>query len=333
MKKIKFLSCAAMVAFMAMGLTSCEKENFNTDTNVTVNVPTINIPGITIPEGYKPGDAVVAIQPKVNALINGEITNVTSEATIKIGGETAKYKVITAQSISAQDVTIEVSYTAVVNGFEKELEATDVVSVPAMEAGMVAVITPTIWLSANTDEYTWAKSSEDEESKITKYCKIENTTNYWYSNATATLKYYAEGSYVTECKIAEGYEDDQEVVAIVDKYTKGLETEVKEAELTVDGLPLYAQSQTILTYYQTVKTTGYEIWKQIDWSRTAEAKVVANFTIEEYSGVVFNASTDSGNEDLKTNVSLDGVGHGHGHGHGHSHDDAPNAGGSIVDAI
>ena len=202
MKKIKFLSCIAMAAFMAIGFTSCEKENFNTDTNVTVTPPTINIPGL--PESYKPGDAVVSIQPSVNALINGEISNVTAAATIKFGDVEKKNYVITGQTINAQDITISVSYTAKVDGFEKVLEATEVVSIPALEAGMVAIITPTIWLSINAEGYTFAKAGEDEESAIAKNYVITNATDYWYSDCTAELIYIKEGDYVTKSAISEG---------------------------------------------------------------------------------------------------------------------------------
>ena len=185
MKKIKFLSCIAMAAFMAIGFTSCEKENFNTDTNVTVTPPTINIPGL--PESYKPGDAVVSIQPSVNALINGEISNVTAAATIKFGDVEKKNYVITGQTINAQDITISVSYTANVDGFEKVLEATDVVSVPALEAGMVAIITPTIWLSINAEGYSFHKVGDTEIGSVEKKNVITNPTNYWFTDYTAEL--------------------------------------------------------------------------------------------------------------------------------------------------
>ena len=64
-----------------------------------------------------------------------------------------------------------------------------------------------------------------------------------------------------------------------------------------------------------------EIYKEMNWSRAADSKVVATFTIETYSGLELNVN------DIKTNVSLDGVGHGHGHGHGHGNN--TNAGGGI----
>ena len=46
MNKFKFLSCAVMAAFFAMGITSCEKENFSP--NVDIEVP--EFPEIEIPE-------------------------------------------------------------------------------------------------------------------------------------------------------------------------------------------------------------------------------------------------------------------------------------------
>ena len=208
-----------MAAFMAIGFTSCEKENFNTDTNVTVTPPTINIPGL--PESYKPGDAVVSIQPSVNALINGEISNVTATATIKFGDVEKKNYVITGQTINAQDITISVSYTANVDGFEKVLEATDVVSVPALEAGMVAIITPTIWLSINAEGYSFHKVGEKEIGSVEKKNVIRNQTNYWYTDYTAELPYVVEGSYVVNKEILAGYENDEEVVKVLDLYAKG----------------------------------------------------------------------------------------------------------------
>ena len=88
MNKLKFLGSAVMAAFMAFNLASCEKESFTTETDVTVTPPTITIPGINLEDipQYQPGNAVVAIQPTVNALINGIVTDVTSKATIKIAG-------------------------------------------------------------------------------------------------------------------------------------------------------------------------------------------------------------------------------------------------------
>ena len=94
MKKIKFLSCAFLAAIMALGFTSCEKENFNTQTDVDIDVPVINIPGVVLPPSYQPGDAVLSIQPTVIANINGLSTTVTNEAKITYNGESElKYEV------------------------------------------------------------------------------------------------------------------------------------------------------------------------------------------------------------------------------------------------
>lgn len=327
MKKIKLLSCAVMAAFMAFGLTSCEKENFNTDTDITVTPPTINIPGIEIPEGYKPGDAVVSIQPKVNALINGTITNVTEKATIKINGQEKKYEVITGQVIAAQEIAIVVSYTAVVDGFEKELTATDYVSVPALQAGMVAVITPTIWLSATTEGYFASKVKEEVSDVIKKNFVVTNEKDVWYSDYDAELVYVKEGSYLKSKEVMAGYENDKEVAEILNTYTEAFTTEIAYGTLTLEDLTVYAKSLTIIPYSQTLVTTEYEINKSMTWSRSTDVKTVAKFTIEGYGALELGK--------IKDNINLEGEGHGygHGHGHGHSHGGNDNAGGSIVDAL
>lgn len=333
MKKIKFLSCAALAAFMAFGLASCEKENFNTDANVTVTTPTINIPGIEIPDSYKPGDAVVSIQPSVNALVNGEILKVTDKAIVKFNGEESdkKYKVLTGQTIAAQEIAISVSYTANVEGFEKTLEATDVVSVPALQAGMVAIITPTIWLSATAEGYFLETGITTVEKEIEKKYAIKNPTDYWYSDYDVVLPYVIEGSYLKgEPEIMAGYENDETVVKILDTYAKALSTELKYNEkVTLKDLNVYAQSLTIIPFSQEVISTEYEIKKEMTWSRSSEIKTVAKFTVEKYGKVQYDEN------DIKYDVNLEGEGHGHGHGegHGHGHGGNDNAGGSIVDAL
>lgn len=330
MKKIKFLSCAALAAFMAFGLASCEKENFNTDANVTVTTPTINIPGIEIPDSYKPGDAVVSIQPSVNALVNGEILKVTDKAIVKFNGEESdkKYKVLTGQTIAAQEIAISVSYTVNVDGFEKTLEATDVVSVPEMKAGMVAIITPTIWLSVNSKGYVLEPESETELGSIDKEITIENKTDYWYPGVETEIQYVKEGAYVTNLKYMPGYENDPEVIAEVEKITKGIATEYDFGTVNID-VDVYAQSLTIIPISQVKVSTDYTIKRMIEWSRAIEEKVVATFTIEHFGAFTIDV------ERIKTNVNLEGEAHGHGHGkgHGHGHGDVPNAGGSIVDAL
>ncbi|MBQ8601303.1 MAG: DUF3869 domain-containing protein [Bacteroides sp.] len=327
MKKIKFLSCAALAAFMAFGLASCEKENFSTDTNVTVTPPTINIPGIEIPDGYQPGDAVVSIQPTVNALINGTINNVTEKATIKFNGVEKKYEVLTGKTIAAQEIIISVSYIAKVDGFEKELTASEIISIPALQAGMVAIITPTIWLSATTEGYNLETGISAVTDEIKKENIIENKTDYWYSDYDATLKYVKEGSYLISKEIMPGYENDKAVVDALDTYAKGLSTELEYAEFTLENINVYAQSLTIIPFSQTKVSTEYEIKKGITWSRSSDIKTVAKFTIEEYGTLIVGI--------IKENINLEGEGHGHGngHGHGHGHGGNDNAGGSIVDAL
>ena len=324
MKKIKFLCCTALVAFMAFGLASCEKENFNTENNVTVTPPTIIIPGIEIPERYEPGDAIIAIQPKVNAFINGSIINVTEDAIIKINGETKKHEVLTGKTIAAQDVKIEVSYTAVIDGFEKELTATDNISIPAMQAGMVAIINPTIWLSINGESSIYSEVEIGDEIWDNYSVTLTNNSDYWYSDATAELEYIVPGCYVTKSEIEEAYQSDEEVKEIIDSYTEGLGTELKKQTLKLENVVVYAQSLTIIPYSQSRKSVEYTFFKSMDWSRAAETIKVASINTEEYFEIAFNAN------DIKTNINLQGEGHGHGHGHGHG---SGNAGSGIGENV
>ena len=323
MKKLRFLGSAVMAVFMAFNLASCEKENFTTDTDVTVTPPSITIPGITMPNEYKPGDAVVSIQPTVNALINGNITNVTANATIKIDGEELKYKVLAGQTIAAKEVTITVSYTATIEGFDKVLTAEEKVNVPDLKAGMVAIITPTIWLSVNTKGYFSDKKGQGVSAVESDKASVENVSNYWYSEQTKEITYVRKGAYlVGGIQYTAGYENDQEVIATVNEYV-----EAYEEALVYETIPvtfnLFAQSQTIIEYSQKKTTTDYEIKKLIEFSRAADENevTVAKFTIEEYGEFIIEA--------IKENIHLEGEGHGHGHGNGHG--GIGNAGGSIVD--
>ena len=104
------------------------------------------------------------------------------------------------------------------------------------------------------------------------------------------------------------------------------ELEYATAEVKVD---VYAQSQTIIPISQSIISTDYEIKKMIEWSRAADEKVVATFTVVEYGAFTIHTN------EIKTNINLKGeeYGHGHaGHGDGHGHGSL-NAGGSIVDAL
>ena len=329
MNKLKFLGSAVMAAFMAFNLASCEKESFTTETDVTVTPPTITIPGINLEDipQYQPGNAVVAIQPTVNALINGIVTDVTSKATIKIAGKEQKYFVLTEKTITEQSVLIEVSYTVVIEGLETTLSETKEIRIPALSEGMVTIITPTIWVSANTKGYFTEVNNIVNGNPISKEISVKNQSIYWYSNQTAEIKFVEKGAYlVGDVRYNEDYKNDEEVKAWVNNIVKAYSTELKPATMTYT-YPVYAMSQTIINYSQTLVTTDYQIIKTIQLSRANDSKeiVVAEFTIDEYGD--FNA-------EIKTNIHLNGISHGHGHGHGngHGHGDY-NAGGSIVDAL
>lgn len=341
MKKIKFLSCGIMAAFMTLGLASCEEENFNVDPHVTINPPTFKLPtinGDTII--VEAGNAAALIQPKVNALINGNIYDVTSASTITFSSEGDQgedkgsyYLIETIKSgINGAIVTINVKYKATVDGFTEELEATDKVIIPAMSAGSTTIVTPTIWLSVKTEaEYSLGEPVENDTPLFEKYgCYLENTSNYWYSDYVAKLTYKDSGTQNIEFSIKPEYANDEDVKAVVEKYKNSLTEKVVEGEFIAGGIVVYAQSLTIVPYKQRLRQVTYPVNKNLKWSRAeGEFIEVATITVTQYAGIETVTA-----DNYMYDINLQGVGHGHGHytGHGHGHDHGhgqDNAGGGI----
>ena len=163
MNKFKFLSSAVMAAFFAFGLASCEKENFSTKTEVDVNTPTINIPGVDLGGEYKPGDAVISIQPTVWAILDGELQNVTAASTLTFNDEAMKtYTKTSADGFAAMTVKVVATYVATLGEEEKTLTAETTVEVPALTAGQVAIFTPTLVVSAKSPEQGGDQPGGDE---------------------------------------------------------------------------------------------------------------------------------------------------------------------------
>ena len=338
MNKIKFLSCAVMAAFFAMGITSCEKENF--DTKVDVENPTITIPGVT-PEN--PGDAAVAINPTVMAVINGEISDVTSKATITYNGKAAldyaAYKNADG-SISKFDVEIVATYT--VN--ETELTATKTVSVPALSAGQVIMITPTLVISATFEEGEGDGEGEGEgegekvsvglvteliegsTSIVKKAGEIEfdNASKYYYTNVTGTsANEYAYGTFIEKAEVKKGYEENADVKDILGSYNQGK----KNYKITVKGFNLWPETKTCFAVEQIAETKSYTIKEQFETRAITEA-TAATFTVTDYSYIVSTTP-----KYYNTGEGHNGHGHAHSQGHGHGHDHGhgyDNAGGGIV---
>ena len=151
MNKFKFLSSAVMAAFFAFSLASCEKEDFKTD--VDIDVPEVEIPEVDVPDGYKPGDAVIVIQPTVWASIDGVITNVTAASKITYNGnENFSYTVNADKGISAMTVEIAASYDLTVGEETKTLTAAATVNIPALSAGQVVSFSPSLFVSYMSEE-------------------------------------------------------------------------------------------------------------------------------------------------------------------------------------
>lgn len=346
MNKFKFLSCAVMAAFFAMGITSCEKEDFNT--KVDIDTPTITIPGIDTPEDWKPGNAVVAINPSVIAVIDGSISDVTGIATVTYNGEEGlKYTTNADGSIAAFEVKLEASY--LVEEKDTTLTAAKTVKVPALSAGQALMITPTLVITANfeteepgTDEPGTDEPGTDDPEKVSlgfvteevegsavvtkKAGEIEfnNESNYYYTNVAGTsnteLKY---GTFISNIKVAESYKDNAEVQAILGSYNQGVE----DYKIAVKGFTMWPNTLTCFSIEEITETKDYIIKEKFETRATTET-TAATFTVTDYSYVV---STTPKYYDANTGHGTGHTGHGHvnSHGHGHGHGNG-NAGGGIV---
>lgn len=349
MNKFKFLSSAVMAAFFALGLASCEKEDFKTDVNTDVNAPTLNIPGVDLPESYKPGDAVVSIQPTVWAVINGEVQNVTALTTIKFNGvEMDSYTKTSATGFAAMTVKVAATYEATVGEEKKTLSAETTIEVPALTAGQVAIFTPTLVMSAKFDEpgdepggdepggdepggdepepnytYTFNSSSVTTSTKTLEGSfDIKNESPYYY--------YFSQGVFQNAPKqrvkwtTESGHEEG--IASIRDLYK---EIYKDSNEDVIIGAPLfYVYSNSITRIFVTVtETTNTYNIEYTTESRAAD-KIAGTLTVKDYSYI---------HKDTKY-FEMNGISHGHGHGHGdgHGHDHGhggSNAGGGIINGI
>lgn len=324
MKKIKFLSIATMVAFMAMGLSSCEKENFRSEFDVEVDAP-------VIPDA---APAVVSINPNVLAFINGSAKNVTSEADIT-------YNVPEAGedgTIAAQEVTINVKYTAEVEVYgeklTKEVTATETVKVPALGKGMCCVLNPTIVLSVqtNVEAVSPSKGQTTELTPEPKDVTIKNETQYFYTDVNGEYE-YKSGTEVENINwIEDSFKYDNEINATINEFNK-----IEMKKQPVKDIVVMAQSQTIIKAEILKRSTEYVIKKNISLGRattdTMELEIV-KFNVVEYYGIQDNsnagAKSDENPNGYDVNIHIQGVGHGHGHGHGSGHGNSSNAGGGLV---
>lgn len=296
----------------------------------------INTP--ELPEGYKPGDAVISIQPEVLALINGELKNVTGEANVTFNGaEKFTYTLNEDKGTSEMSVKIDASYATTVDGEAMTLTATTTIEIPALSAGQVAIFMPQLIVSYNSEEddddpivipgtpgsntYTVWTSDKLEGKKESVHYDYKNSSNYYYD------------SYLFKAPIKEwGTKLEGEPVIYDAKYNETVNNFVSnwviagEKEFEFKGVTLYANSVTCVTAEITYNRVKWTLLERETGSSNA-GKIVAELILRVDEGweVI-------GSESLHINGhghGSSGHGHGHGNGHGHGHG-ADNAGGGIV---
>ena len=349
MNKFKFLSSAVMAAFFAFGLASCEKEDFKTDVNPEINAPTINIPGVDLPDSYKPGDAVVSIQPTVWAVINGEVQNVTALTTIKFNDvEMDSYTKTSSTGFAAMTVKIAATYEATVGEEKKTLSAEATIEVPALTPGQVAIFTPTLVMSAKSEtggdtpggdtpggdtpgdtEYgPYFRFNEVTEPVVKYHCDYANYLNYWFPAMTITSdkEFMFNGTYVTDINII-NKNFETKANTEINKFNTA-----EKAPIVFENVTVYANSVTCIEF-ETQTTKKYYTYFEGTDSRAADDPI-ATFVVNETSYKITK---------YNTGLALPGSGHGHGHasvghnhGHGNAHDHGHggnNAGGGIVSAL
>lgn len=351
MNKIKFLACAVMAAFFALGITSCEKENFAP--NVDIEAP--NYPEVEIPEGYQPGDAAISVTPQVFAVINGEIKNVTNDATITITYNGEAKPAVVNKAIAATTVKIVAAYDYEINGKKETFTTEYTINVPALSAGQVAVYSPTLILTINfTEEGEGDGDGEgdgegdgdgegegnDSEKvslgfitevvegstvveKSAKDFELNNTTDYYYTNVSTASTNLMYGTFISDIKVEADYKENKEVQAILGSYNQG----VKDYQIKMTGITLWPNTKSCYAVEEVVETKDYIVKEQFETRATTEAKA-ATFTVKDYSYIVSTTAKyyNAGEGHNGTGHShTTGSGHSHGHGHG-----TDNAGGGIV---
>ena len=332
MNKFNFFGCAVLAAIFAFSMTSCEKEDFNTNVDIDTEVT----PDTQYPEGYKPGDAVVVIDPTVWAIVDGELKNVTNDAEITYNGKEAfnSTEYLNAdKGISKMTVEVVATYN--------ELTANATVEVPALSAGQVAVFTPTLIISgvnANDPEsqgFQVVKEGSLATTINTLSLSISNTASYAkYDQSISTDEEYEHGSFTSNVTINEGYTDNAEVKAIIEGYNKG-----ESKKLTFVVSQIAALTKVTVPVKQTVETQDYIINEVFETRATSNVEA-ATFTATNYSYIfdidnmsvisLGNAS-GSGSHDGNNgshdgnngshdgnNGSHDDNSHGHGHGTGNA---------------
>jgi len=298
MKRMKFLNgigamFALAVVALATTLTSCEKEEFN------INVDPIN--------------AQATISPTVLYVDGTTTTNVTDQAAITYSDGPV---FVGNPGIEAKTVTVTAKYN--------NLEGSNTVNVPALQAGQFLTLTTTIVLQAPAEgEETVtidAETTEEETVVDTREETLTNPSDFWY-HETVTYT-HKEGSKIAEKNIIT---TDVEEIALVGGFINTLEQTYKETTKQTE-VPVYSHSLTKVRAIYSVSPVVYTFYRVTEKDgEILKKENIATVKTEAYT-TLFEC------KDSDQNLPIPGHGHapaGHGHGYDHGHGTG-NAGGGIV---
>ena len=298
MKRMKFLNgigamFALAVVALATTLTSCEKEDFN------INVDPIN--------------AQATISPTVLYVDGTTTTNVTDQAAITYSDGPV---FVGNPGIEAKTVTVTAKYN--------NIESSNTVNIPALQAGQFLTLTTTIVLQvpAEGEEVVSITNEVVEEAKevVDKEVSLPNNeSDFWYYESVTYTK--KNGSKVVNKDITT---TDVEEIGLIGGFINTLDETYAEEEVTEDKVPVYAHSYTKVKVSYTVQPTVYTFYRVTtkDGEEISKEKI-ATVEVDDYIESLFT---------METGLQIPGHGHapaGHGHGFDHGHG-AGNAGGGIV---
>lgn len=297
MKRMKFLNgigamFALAVVALATTLTSCEKEEFN------INVDPIN--------------AQATISPTVLYVDGTTTTNVTDQAAITYSDGPV---FVGNPGIEAKTVTVTAKYN--------NLEGSNTVNVPALQAGQFLTLTTTIVLQAEPEPgepvVTIVNEAKEEDAKdiAGDVVEIPNVTDYYYEESVSYT--FKSGSKVVEKTFAEDctFEEKALVGGFINTLDETYTEEQRSKEVTI-----YAHSMTKVNAVYTIVPTVYTFKRvtTVEGEVTEEVQI-ATVTVDDYTSFNLN---------IVPSQQIPGHDHapaGHGHGHGHG---TGNAGGGIV---
>ncbi len=301
MKKMKFLSgINAIFALAAVALattfTSCEKEDFNVNT-----------------EPVEPINATATVNAKV-VLIEDGVSRVLGDNEVDVKYEPAR--TFTGNpNLAAQTVTIKAKY--------EEAEDEMTVNIPALSAGQSVVVTPTIVLTRNSVVVVEPKPENEAVDEKLAMDPIDNFSEYYYYQKVTW--YEKSGMKYVDTQIHA--EMTEEEAATVTGYADAVKA-TQTYTVTERSKDIYvgAMSRTTFEVKYSVVRTNYEFWRNTYAATKAIGDKVKLATVitDNYQTTT---TTEANNQQIPGHDHApmhDGLGHGHGHGSG------GNAGGGII---